>query len=68
MADPVFGENQILRLIWRIIYLQSNMERAGYRLDAISSSGVGSLVFTEGTMDRYGYKNILEQNLKADCG
>lgn len=32
---------------------------------AIPSSGVGRLVFVEGNMDRYQYKNILEQNLKA---
>ncbi|GBP03423.1 Transposable element Tcb1 transposase [Eumeta japonica] len=32
---------------------------------AMASSGVGRLVFVEGNMDRYQYKNILEHNLKA---
>lgn len=32
---------------------------------AVAASGVGNLAFIEGNMDRYQYKSILEQNLKA---
>lgn len=32
---------------------------------AMASSGVGDLVFVEGNMDRFQYKNILEDHLKA---
>lgn len=32
---------------------------------AVAASGVGNLVFVEGNMDRYQYKSILEQNLRA---
>ncbi len=31
----------------------------------MAPSEVGRLIFTDGTMDRYVYKNILEYNLKA---
>ncbi|KAH8314996.1 hypothetical protein KR059_000264, partial [Drosophila kikkawai] len=32
---------------------------------AVAASGVGNLIFIQGNINRYQYKDILQQNLKA---
>lgn len=61
-------------LVWRkpntefeVKNLQSTVKHGGGGVmvwGCMSSSGVGNLVFIEGTMDQYVYLNILKENLK----